>query len=411
MKYSNLLVVLASASLSLSALSFEPWTGEKLFINKELNNTDALKISLKAFGEGTVTDRYGKTEAKYKFQNNNEELVLDMPNNTNTATSYPFVNTLDQGGMQVEMNSTILKITLSGSEYQAVYKTVTKNCYKGYDPVSQMAGKDGCETKESDFRINSIVDTETMSKPLYVDFKAQAGDKFSLPTNDFMQDLYVSLNSDGTVNKLDKNNPVSITNWKIFNGKLVLTSDEGVSYEYQKLRDVHGLIQVLLTVNINDFVGNQKVAVGEAAKDDNLNLSNLKMEQVAGHYASVTNSRGEALIYQFNADGFGGFEDALYSNVKWSWKVENGLMVAERYFMPDGNGNFFNRAETDEEFNKCISGELKCKKYQSRSYKILSKDGNRFVLRRKFDNNTDFSNQDDADHKNGNSSLWVFYKK
>ncbi len=410
MKYPKFLLLVASAFLSLSILSFEPWNGDKLFINKELSRPNAFIVNLKGFGEATLTTKDGVTAAKFKFSSNNEELVLDMRNNTDYKTSFLLVDTLDSGVTQVEAKETILEMTLTDAKYQTNYKTKSKICYTGYDPKTQRMGQDACEVKESELSRYPVFDSTNLSQPLFRNFIVNAGDKLSLPTEELHQDIYVTLNKDGSVGMLDTVSKIDIKSWKNVEGKLILTTSKGSTFEYQKLRDVHGLSQVLLTINVNDVVQNQKILIGQAAKNEGLNLSDLQMNHFAGEYISATYTSGEPLIYEFNNDGFGGFQTPNDDYSKWAWKVENGLIIADRYSILDEDGNSTDEHESDEEYKKCISGEIKCHKYQTRSYQILSKDGNRFILRRKLLFNHAWSNDDSADI-NSKSSLWVFYKK
>lgn len=400
MKKTQILAALAAGLIGSSAHALDAWEGSKFIYSTDSRSSYALKVDLDTKGNAKIATSFdGAGEGT--FSQTGETIKINLTSSIDSI-GFPVKNNPRTGAPeQVQTTSSLKEILLEGYEDE-VYVTE-----KGTD-CSLFRMNDGSEEEVcSDYtnknEIAGAMLLRSLLKP--VSASISAGDKVVIPLDSF-NDAYVQIDGNGKATPVDADAEVNgqVKSVEKINDQVKVTLTDGGTILFGQTRMIEGHGRVL---GVQNKDGKETLITGLIVVDQNVDVNSFSP---SGTYKAIMaggSSNIEDLEYQFNPDGFGGFETQYAGEVMfnpWSWKFEDMELHASRYRRYDEPSH----VDTVDGVKECIAGgkEL-CYVYNKRSYKVIAKDGNKFTMLRKMTFDT---NQPDVTPA-VQQSVWVMYKK
>ncbi|MCB0377535.1 MAG: hypothetical protein KDD33_03505 [Bdellovibrionales bacterium] len=387
-------VALSGLFLCSAAQAVDVWEGTKYIYSTSHQLEYAIKVELGQNQKGLLVAKEGSSSVSYQKVGETIEVI---PLGTIGSIGYAFKVIEETGeGMQVQMVSKLKKMIISGDNDVVNVKETWESCYEY--PVNGQTFKK-CETLDTTMDEEVVLKDQLQS----VGIAIQVNDNVVLP---FLENdsVFINLESNKTVSVLAAGKAfdgLTATSWESDGNRFVLTLGDGATITYTATQNMDGVDRV---VGLYKNGSDELTIVGALAIDDKIDSSSFSKSDIEGKYKTVlasTNTNQDTL-YTFGADGLGGFEYSYLGQigeVVWSWDLINGVIKATRYLNQDGIP-----AQSRDDVEACMVAGSNCSIYQTRTYKIISKTGNRYTMLRTLNHETGSDEYRDL-------SVWVFYKR
>jgi|GEM_PF-2766222 len=363
-----------------SAFAVDSWEGDK-FIYSTSSKYDSVAYKIKIDGDKVTVVAPG-SQSKGLVTSQNGEVKIQLEAGSMKRIGFPFVlNPVTGVEEQVPAEQTTEQIVLSGKKKDLRMKFKGTSCFD-YDNNGIF---EACES--SDSKLGKKFDLVLKSKLKKIATDISEGSSVTLPLPKF-NSAFVTVGVDGAAESAQDGISANDEIKKLIKiGKsIVATMADGSTITYGQIGKNNGISRV---IGIQRTGTAESLVYGLMAKDLK---PGLNREALLGTYSPVGNKN---VSYIFNDEGLGMFTTTnpggeLVNN-PWTWEFKNGELEAKRYRFVNGPS-----IETEKEMLTCIdSGVSNCLMFNRRSYKILSQDGDKFVLLRKFEfiSNSDFEDQ------------------
>jgi hypothetical protein len=397
----SLFSVISMLVLMGEAQAVTSWEGTRYLLSKTLKSDYYSKVSING-NQGLIITERGSSGMNVNYDQGTQTLKMTMTDDIVT-TSYPFYVDPDTGfAGQVLQTSKLIEISMSGHESNPTVIYNFLNCR--YLPAQQGASENEvCENQLSDISqradltlVNELPDRVLSFRP---------GDQIVLPFVGY-HSIYVRLNSDRTATLLSQpfidpdfvhNTPdFSNMTWTIEQNmsQLVVRFGSDFTATYNKLNSVEGVHRMIGILTNQKEPNDTSSLVGLTTQADT-SLS-FNDENAAGRYM-VLFGFDQPVAYEFNSDGFGGF-DNYFGGIEpirseWKWSISSeGQILAEQYRELNDWGAAGVAAgmiiDNAEGIQACISSieinDPQCVRFVERSHKLLNKTGNRHIVLRTF---------------------------
>lgn len=380
-----------------TANAIESWKGSKfIYSTSSSGNPYAIKVELNENGTAKVVSNNGSALGKFEFKDGKININFSSPQRIKKINypvkAIPGTHRTEQVLMEKELD----KLVIDGNERGAFVNETWTNCFMY--TVGGMSAKE-CETKSND--INNPVLVRTSLNPVSTSFSAR--DNIVVPIISY-DSAFVTIDSNGNASPVDsdvKQNHL-IKKISTVNSQVEVEMKDGSKILFGETRRIEGLSRVVGVQTWEN--GEERLVTGLFVVDQKVDASKL---DPSGSYKTVllAHSGNHGVVYEFNPDGFGGFEFMLLDKVTkfvWSWNFDDYRLNAYRYRklgLPISDIN---------EIQSCMNSD-DCFAFQKRTYIIIGKDGNKYTMLRRMSHQPGKKNEGfDEDTQ---QSVWVFYKK
>lgn len=394
------LLVLTLMTTPVSAI--ESWNGSKFIYSTSLLNSYAIKVELRENGvalvvstDGTATGTFDSKDGKIEITLIEKTKQIGFP-----IRIIPGTDRVEQVFMERELD----KLIIGGVEDGAFLTETWTSCFEYRIDDKQ------CETH-----------TETSTGQFLIrDFLASVSITFSyhdnilipLPNHSLafvtIEDLGgkvspvdSSVEDNHLVKKVSKVIVAASTNIQV---KVELT--DGSKIIFGETRTIEGLSRVVGVQTLKN--GGQKLVKGLLVVDQKVDSSRLDPSGLYKSFLSGDQINSYAITYEFNPNGFGGFEFTHGKDTSvavWKWDFDGYRLNAYRYKNKNGIIIF-----DIDAIQACLNLEISCDVFQKRSYLIIGKDGNRYTMLRQLQNYSTKVNPVVPDGQQS-QSVWVLHKK
>ena len=375
-----------------TANAIESWKGSKFIYSTSSSEIPyAIKVELNENGTAKVVSNNGSALGKFEFKDGKININFSSPQRIK-KNDYPFkaipgTHRTEQVLMQKELD----KLVIDGNERGAFVTETWTNCFMYI--VGGMSAEE-CETKSNG--INSPVLVRTSLNPVSTSFSARDNIVVPIISDD---SAFVTIDSNGNASPVDSDVKLNHLIKKIstVNSQVEVEMKDGSKILFGETRRIEDLSRV---VGVRTWEsGEERLVTGLFVVDQKVDASKL---DPSGSYKTVLREHG-GVTYEFNPDGFGGFEFMLLDEVTklvWSWNFDDYRLNAYRYRKLGSLISDIN------EIQSCMNSD-DCFAFQKRTYIIIGKDGNKYTMLRRI------SHQPGKNEGFGDTqqSVWVFYKK
>jgi hypothetical protein len=369
MKKTKFIAGLAMGLFCSSAFAVDSWEGDKFIYSTSDKYNLAYKIKIN--GDKATVLSYGQSNGTVTAED--EKVIIQLEPGSMKSNSFPFkLNPVTGVEEQIYTEQTTEKIILSGKKKNLRMRFIGTDCFD-YD---NDGATEVCES--SDSKLGKKFKLVLKSKLKKITTDVPEGSSVTLPIADF-DSAFVTVGANGAATSAQDG---ILSNDKIKKivkdgKKVIATLSDGSTISYGQIGKDNGISRV---VGIQKSGDQESLVMGMMAVDLKPALSR---EELLGTYTPVND---KSVSYTFNDDGLGMFttSDPVTGeklNNPWIWEFTNGELEARRYRHIDGQ-----YPVSSEEMLACIAlGEEQCVMFNRRSYKVLSKKDNIFVLLRKFE--------------------------
>lgn len=398
------LITGAGLLMACQSFAFDVWNGSKTLASFDWKGILAYQVELNdRHGTVTVADYNGVGYGSFKEVGDKLEINLRTPiSMIGFPTVYnPYTQVMEQVYTESKVNAMTLTQLAEG-----IYNIdiETENCHTFRVPGEQ--DRVDC-TKDT----KPLPETyQKLDQPRKMQTKVEVGEKVILPLAGY-DVAYVEVLGGNKVTDFNISDINPVMKTLVQNdGSLTANFEDGTKIIYTRLAESNGY-ELLLGEKFDKTGQIASITQGIIVKDENVRTAALDL---TGSYNSTGFGSGmnyyDEFIFNFNADGFGGFTsyDAssdLSSEVVWNWSQNATGIEATRWMLSDRSSGFLS---TKEEIQQCIDKVLDCYPVQKRDYKVIAKDGNKIVVLRTMKMNLNF---DQSDEYTTNFAVQVLYKK
>ncbi|MCR9203355.1 MAG: hypothetical protein NXH75_02180, partial [Halobacteriovoraceae bacterium] len=251
---------------------------------------------------------------------------------------------------------------------------------------------------------------EKLDQPRKMQTKVEVGDKVILPLAGY-DVSYVEVLEGNKVTDFNPSDINPVMKTLVQNdGSITAGFEDGTKIIYSRLAESNGY-ELLLGEKFDKTGQIASITQGIIVKDESVRTAALDL---TGSYNSTGFGSGmnysDEFIFNFNADGFGGFTsyDASSdssSEIVWNWSQNSTGIEATRWMLSDRSSGFLS---SKEEIQQCIDKVLECYPVQKRDYRVIAKDGNKVVFLRTMKMNINF---DHSEEYSTNYAVQILYKK
>ncbi len=401
------LLVLSTLFFTASKIAaFDTWEGTKVFAHFSFDEIIPIVLDLnEKHRTVSISEGSDAGHGTYQINNNSMEITLNDPV---TTVNYSTILNSNTGMLEpTEVTSTLKSFTIvEVSKNLFEFNTKGESCYFSFNPNGQNTKK--CVAINNDYN-QKVFQKLDQARPIQTKFSI--GDKIVLPI-DGINMTYLEVLSENTVNSLTGDGFLpEIVKLDTKGVYIVATLKDGGSITYSRLAQKNGNELVIGVIRDSSYFMTG-TTIGTIVIDENVNTLAIDF---TGSYNAIgfggLSSGSDEFLYDFSSDGFGGFESYDASSdesryILWSWEATPTGMKASRWMKLDNDGNYVGQAETKAEIQACLDKTAECFEFQKREYKLIAKDGNKYVMFRIFQ--TNFL---EADSTSYNYTLQYFYKK
>lgn len=398
------LIAAAAVSMAGQSFAFDVWNGSKTLASFDWKGILAYQVELNdRHGTATVADYNGVGYGSFKEVD--DKLVINLRSPI-SMVGYPTVfNPHTQVMEQIYTESKVNEMTLT-QVAEGIYAIdiETENCHTFRVPGEQDRIECSKETKE-------LPETyEKLDQPRKMQTKVEVGEKIILPLANY-DVSYVEILEGNKVKDFNASDINPVMKTLVQNdGSITAGFEDGTKIVYTRLAESNGY-ELLIGEKLDETGQIASITQGIIVKDENVRTAALDL---TGSYNSTGFGSGmsfsDEFIFNFNADGFGGFTSYnastdSNSEIVWNWNQNATGMEATRWMLSDRSSGFLS---SKEEIKQCIDKVLDCYPVQKRDYRVVAKDGNKIVVLRTMKMNLNFQHSDDY---NTNYALQILYKK
>jgi len=359
MKKTKFIAGLAMGLICSSAYAIDSWEGDKFIYSKSAANYTAFKINIEgnrakvisdSQSEGVVSTKKGKIKITFDTGSMRTQSYLQKKNPVTGQTEEVFAT------------NSVEQITISGKKDDLRMKIKGESCYQFQIPND--VAHEVCETSKIEYGKKSKLVLKSKLKKIKT--KIAEASNIVLPLPEF-NSAFVTIGADGAVTPAQQGVPA---NRKIIqlaqnNKKIIATMADGSQITYGRTAEFEGVTKVIGVLKQD---GSESLVIGLMAKDEKVAVTR---DMLTGTYTPI---HAKDISYIFNDDGFGSFistdSEGNKQNNPWVWELVNDELVAKRYKFLKNDAYL-------------SLGEEGCRMFNERSYKVLSKKGDTFVLLRK----------------------------